>query len=59
MASEKEVVHDAPSSFKAAPESLTVAQLNQNNRKYWEQEGGQTFDNHTYRENQGRGTKGQ
>lgn len=33
---------------QAAPSSVTPAEINRLNRKYWEQPGGQTFPNHHY-----------
>jgi hypothetical protein len=51
VAEEKDVrVHDSPSSFKAAPEEFTLADLQKANERYWNQNGGEFYPNHHYGE---------
>lgn len=40
----------APNYTQAAPSSMSVADVQKANRKYWEQKGGDFFPNHHYRE---------
>lgn len=49
---EKAVVSNdvAPNYTQAAPSSMSVADVQKANRKYWEQKGGDFFPNHHYRE---------
>lgn len=47
---EQEKQHPAADASTTLASQVTAAEINQQNRKYWFQPGGETFKNHTFME---------